>query len=172
MIFRGDAQTSDLLLQGGNLVFDSKSSGTLFIGVKDCASSPELCNKKDLTNIPSQYTYTVGSTAVVNKKTGVVTSDVVSAVTIKCGSSYAPTGKTEESKLLCSSKKFQNFAESGVTCKALPKPDGGALCSASLFVGKDGDLFSDPSSWQGTAPTVCKFHRMVCGVYSIVCVCV
>ena len=83
VIFGNDAQTSDLLIQGGSLVFGSGSKGSLIIGKEDCASSSGSCSKKNLGNIPSKYIATpVGSTVAVNKKTGIVTKDVVSAVKV------------------------------------------------------------------------------------------
>ena len=155
MVFGGKTETSDLFIQGGTLVFNSKSTGNLVIGGKDCESSSGLCSKADLGNIPSKYTATpVGSTAAVDKKTGVVKKGVVNAVNVECAPSYETTGTKKQSKLVCSPKKFKDYAASSPTCKPGAKPTGGAYCSGSLFVGKNGGRFEDASSWQGTVPTV------------------
>ena len=96
----------------------------------------------------------MGSTAAVNKKTGEVKKGVVNAVNVECAPSYETTGTKKQSKLFCSTNKFKDYAASSPTCKPGAKPTGGAYCSGSLFVGKDGGLFEDASSWQGTVPTV------------------
>lgn len=154
VIFGNDAQTSDLLIQGGSLVFGSGSKGSLIIGKEDCASSSGSCSKKDLGNIPSKYTATpVGSTVVVNKKTGIVTKDVVSAVKVKCGPFFTTSGTKKESVVTCSPEKFKDYAKSSPECKAVPNA-GGDYCSGSLFVGKDGAKFTDASSWDGATPSV------------------
>ena len=154
MIFGDDEQTSDLLIQGGSIVFGSGSTGSLIIGKKDCASSSGSCSKKDLGNIPSKYTATpVGSTVAVNKNTGIVSQDIVSAVKVKCGPLYTTSGTKKEAMLSCSPQKFADYAASSPECKALSN-SGGDYCSGSLFVGKDGAKFTDGSSWDGATPSV------------------
>ena len=133
IIGNDNVQTSNLRIKGGNIVLSAGTTGTLIIGKKDCESASGSCSKQDLNNIPKKYVATpVGPTVVVNKNTGVVTKDVVSAVKLKCAPLFTTSGTKKESTLSCSPQQFKDFAASGPECKAKDdgKDDNSGKCSS------------------------------------------